>query len=359
MKKLTTLVAILLFIVTLFAQAPEKFTYQAVVRNASNELVANTQVGVRVNILQGSATGNAVYSESHVITTNTNGLITVNIGGGNVLHSSFAGIDWADGPFFLKTDIDPKGGNDYSITSTQQLLSVPYALYAKEAANSFSGDYNDLTNTPNIPTVPTNVSAFTNDSHYITEAQLNALLAAMNNTIDSLRNRIEELENGGTPVNPDPVNPDTTTTPVNPDTTITPDTPVYIDGLACPGIAMVTDIDGNVYNTVQIGNQCWMKENMRAKHYADGSSISYYAYSSSDIPLEQRGYFYTWSAVMNGASSSDTTPSGVQGICPTGWHVPSKGEWTELSQYVGSQSQYLCGNNSNYIAKALASTQRW
>ena len=102
-----------------------------------------------------------------------------------------------------------------------------------------------------------------------------------------------------------------------------------------------------------------MKENMRAKHYADGSSISYYAYSSSDIPLEQRGYFYTWSAVMNGASSSDTTPSGVQGICPTGWHVPSKGEWTEFSQYVGSQSQYLCGNNSNYIAKALASTQRW
>ncbi len=109
---------------------------------------------MRVNILQGSATGDAVYSESHVTSTNANGLVTVNIGGGSVLHGSFVGIDWAEGPYFLKTDIDPNGGNDYSITSVQQLLSVPYALYAKEAANGFSGDYNDLTNLPQIPQIP-------------------------------------------------------------------------------------------------------------------------------------------------------------------------------------------------------------
>jgi len=169
MKKISSLIAILLLCtVSLFAQAPEKFTYQAVVRNASNTLVANAQVGVRVNILQGTATGNAVYSETHVVSSNANGLVTINIGDGSVLHGSFANIDWADGPYFLKTDIDPNGGNDYSIISTQQLLSVPYALYAKEAANSFSGDYNDLENKPQIPTVPTNVSAFTNDAGYIT-----------------------------------------------------------------------------------------------------------------------------------------------------------------------------------------------
>ena len=169
MKKFTTLISFILLCATaLFAQAPEKFTYQAVVRNSSNALVTNTQVGVRVNVLQGSASGNVVYSETHVATTNANGLITVSIGGGSVLHGSFAGIDWSDGPYFLKTDIDPNGGNDYSITSVQQLLSVPYALYAKEAANSFSGDYNDLTNAPAIPTVPANVSAFANDAGYIT-----------------------------------------------------------------------------------------------------------------------------------------------------------------------------------------------
>ncbi len=169
MKKLSFLIAILLLCaVSLFAQAPEKFTYQAVVRNASNSLVANAQVGVRVNILQGSASGNAVYSESHMATTNANGLITVNIGGGSVLHGTFASIDWSDGPYFLKTDIDPNGGNDYSITSVQQLLSVPYALYAKDAGNGFSGDYNDLVNVPQIPQIPADVSAFNNDAGYIT-----------------------------------------------------------------------------------------------------------------------------------------------------------------------------------------------
>ena len=172
MQKFTTLILLLLCAATLFAQAPQKFSYQAVVRNATNQLVTNAQVGVRVNILQGSATGNAVYSESHVVTTNANGLLSVNIGGGSVLHGSFAGIDWSDGPYFLKTDIDPNGGNDYSITSVQQLLSVPYALYATEAANGFSGDYNDLTNTPTIPTVPTDVSAFNNDAGYITASEV-------------------------------------------------------------------------------------------------------------------------------------------------------------------------------------------
>lgn len=168
MKKISSLIAILLCAVTLFAQAPEKFTYQAVVRNASNSLVANAQVGVRMNILQGSASGNAVYSESHMATTNANGLITVNIGGGSVLHGIFASIDWANGPYFLKTDIDPNGGNDYSITSVQQLLSVPYALYAKDAGNGFSGDYNDLVNVPQIPQIPADISSFNNDAGYIT-----------------------------------------------------------------------------------------------------------------------------------------------------------------------------------------------
>ena len=168
MKKLTTLIAILLCTVTLIAQAPEKFTYQAVVRNASNSLVSNAQVCVRVSLLQGSATGNAVYVETQSTTTNTNGLLSVEIGGGTVQQGSFANIDWANGPYFLKTEIDPNGGTNYSITSTQQMLSVPYALYAKESGDGFSGDYNDLTNTPTIPTIPTNVSAFTNDAGYIT-----------------------------------------------------------------------------------------------------------------------------------------------------------------------------------------------
>ena len=162
------MVIMVLAVAVAMAQAPEKFTYQAVVRNTNNALVTNTLVGVRVSILQGSATGSGVYVETQMPSTNANGLITLNIGDGNAVFGTFGSIDWSAGPYFLKTEIDPAGGNNYSVTSTQQLLSVPYALYAKEAGNSFSGDYNDLTNTPAIPTVPTNVSAFTNDAGYIT-----------------------------------------------------------------------------------------------------------------------------------------------------------------------------------------------
>ena len=168
MKKIFTLIIMVLCATTLFAQAPEKFSYQAVVRNASNALVANTPVGVRVSILQGGVNGTIVYMETQTTVTNANGLITLQIGSGNVQQGNFAEINWANGTYFLKTETDPAGGTNYSVTSTQQLLSVPYALYAKDAGNGFSGDYNDLTNTPEIPTVPTNVSAFTNDAGYIT-----------------------------------------------------------------------------------------------------------------------------------------------------------------------------------------------
>jgi uncharacterized protein (TIGR02145 family) len=131
------------------------------------------------------------------------------------------------------------------------------------------------------------------------------------------------------------------------------------DGLPCPGQATVTDYDGNVYNTVLVGNQCWMKENLRTTHYANGTSVSYNNYSASNIPLEKRGYLYNWTAAMNGASSSNTTPSGVQGICPTGWHLPSIGEWIQLRNYVNSQNGYLCNSNTANNAKALAYTNYW
>jgi len=112
------------------AQAPQKMSYQAVIRNASNALVSNTNVGIRISILQTSATGTTVYSETHQPTTNTNGLATFEIGGGTVVSGNFTTINWANGPFFIKTETDPTGGTNYTISGTSQLLSVPFALYA-------------------------------------------------------------------------------------------------------------------------------------------------------------------------------------------------------------------------------------
>ena len=136
------------------------------------------------------------------------------------------------------------------------------------------------------------------------------------------------------------------------------------------GTSTLTDRDGNTYNTVQIGTQCWMKENLRTTKYADGTAISqgsststttpYWYYpnnSSSNKPTY--GLLYNWKAVMRNSSSSSANPSGVQGVCPTGWHVPSDAEWTQLTDYVSSQSQYVCGSNNAYIAKALAGTTGW
>jgi len=126
MRKIFTLLAAILFVATGWAQSPQKMSYQAVIRNASNQLVT-TQIGMRISILQGSDVGTAVYVETQTPTPNANGLVTLEIGGGNP--ATFKVIDWAAGPYFIKTEVDPAGGAVYSITGTSQLLSVPYSLY--------------------------------------------------------------------------------------------------------------------------------------------------------------------------------------------------------------------------------------
>jgi uncharacterized protein (TIGR02145 family) len=124
-------------------------SYQAVIRDASNELVASQVVGMQISILQGSASGSSVYTETQSPTTNTNGLVSIAIGEGST-NDDFSAIDWANGPYFIKTETDPNGASDYTITGTTQLLSVPYAMHAKTAENMFSGDYDSLENKPDL-----------------------------------------------------------------------------------------------------------------------------------------------------------------------------------------------------------------
>lgn len=134
----------------------------------------------------------------------------------------------------------------------------------------------------------------------------------------------------------------------------------------------VADYDGNVYPTVVIGQQCWTRKNLRTTHYHDGTAIPfghtpsttqpyYYVNYAAITPqmLENYGYLYNWPAVMNGATSSNANPSGVTGICPYGWHVPSDAEWTEMTDFVNSQTYYRCNGYDAQIAKALASTSGW
>ena len=134
MKKLITILATVLITASVFAQTPQKMSYQAVIRDSNDILIVNTEVGMQISILQGSESGTAIYSEQHVAMTNANGLVSVSIGSGTTT-DNFEAINWANGPYFIKTETDLTGGETYTITGTSQLLSVPYALHAKTAEN--------------------------------------------------------------------------------------------------------------------------------------------------------------------------------------------------------------------------------
>lgn len=121
--------------VSVWAQAPQKMSYQAVVRDAGNSLVDSQAVGMRISILKGGSSGTAVYVETQTPTTNDNGLVSLEIGTGTVVSGAFATIDWSSDSYYIKTETDPTGGSTYTITGTSQLMSVPYALHAKTVEN--------------------------------------------------------------------------------------------------------------------------------------------------------------------------------------------------------------------------------
>jgi uncharacterized protein (TIGR02145 family) len=279
MKRLFTLLMVFVFTIGAFSQAPEKMSYQAVVRNASGELIKSSSVGIQISILQGSETGTAVYVETQTKTTNSNGLVTLEIGSGAPVTGTFAGIDWSFGSYFIKTETDPIGGTGYTITGTSQLLSVPYALYAETAGN-----------------------------------------------VDALQSQINMLKNS----------------------------------LAGEGI--VKDYENNVYNSMKIGTQTWMAENLKTTKYNDGTAIPNitdntawtalttpaYCWYSNDATANKNKYgaLYNWYTVITGK------------LCPTGWHVPSDAEWTTLTDYLTNNGYGYEGSGPD-IAKSMAATWGW
>ncbi|MGX8713422.1 MAG: hypothetical protein ACSW8I_07050, partial [bacterium] len=142
-KTLLSLVAILLLGGAAMAQTPRGFNYQAVVRGDNGRLLENRTVGVRLTIRQGSAAGNAVYLYTCQLQTNANGLLTIIVGENSDAYDT---IHWGNGPYYLVSEIDPNGGSNYSLSTTQQILSVPYAEHARVAdhiSESFTYDETD------------------------------------------------------------------------------------------------------------------------------------------------------------------------------------------------------------------------
>lgn len=262
MKHTLLLSAALVFFSPIWAQVPQGITHQAVIRNTSNELLTNKAVGIRASILQGTADGTSVYIETHYPSSNAQGLITYVIGQGTAISGDFSAINWAAGPYFLKTEADPEGGINYTITGTTQFLSVPYALFAGSIAI---------------------------------------------NTENGILWGISVNENGDL-------------------------VPYSISDPTCP--KNIVDYDGNVYSTALIGKHCVMAENLKTIHYRNGTPIenpveiidwdnniagAYCWYDNDPSWKDIYGALYNHYAVIN-----------KNGLCPSGWHVPSVDEYKEI-----------------------------
>ncbi|MCD4833412.1 MAG: hypothetical protein K8R31_06420 [Bacteroidales bacterium] len=137
MKKIAfSLFFVVLTVITVYSQVPEKINYQAVIRNSSGELVTDQDVGIKVSILNETSSGDILYSEEHAVSTNAYGQVAIEIGGGTLDSGDFSSIDWGVNDKFLKLEVDIEGGTSYVPIGTSQMLSVPYALYAGVATTA-------------------------------------------------------------------------------------------------------------------------------------------------------------------------------------------------------------------------------
>ena len=283
MKKLFTLLAFVATI-TAFAQAPQGFNYQATVRNSSGQLLLNQDVLVKFNILQNSATGDIVYSETQTANTDDLGHIALVVGQGTATTGTFSTINWGSGTYYLGIELNT--GTGYVAMGTTQLLSVPYALYANSSASS---------TTPNLTSV------------------LNAGNSANNTKIINL----------GDPVNPkDAVNKDY----VDAQIVLLQN---YINSLP------VTDVDGNTYLPVTICNQTWTKSNLNVSHYRNGDEIPQVKDPTAWANLTTGAWCYYNNDPANGAIYGKLynwyAVNDPRGLAPQGWHVPTDLELNTLT----------------------------
>jgi uncharacterized protein (TIGR02145 family) len=369
------------------AQAPQLMSYQAVIWDAAGHLVSDKAVNIKLSILQGSVTGISVYTEFHKIQTNENGLVSLMIGGGSIITGNMSDISWEAGPYFLKTETDPTGGNNFMITGITQFVSVPYSL-ASNYSNIAGMARNISTKNTGLPgqvlTIDKDGKLMWSSNPpvlstiSITEIKSNTALSGGNISSD-----------GGSPVTSRGVvwsiypNPSVSLSTKTIDgsgvgfftsnmTNLVPNTVYYVRAYAsngvgtsygnevtfttnnplvvnvpCPGTPSVKDTDGNTYNTVLIGTQCWMKENLKVTKYKDGTNIpldttggpngnasgqswsgrnmgSRTVYGHKNENLTTYGYLY------NGFATSDK-----RGICPDGWHIPTDDEWLVVTDFLG------------------------
>ena len=170
MKRLSTILALLLLSIAVLAQVPQQFTYQALICDAENEIISNRVITVQLSIV--TANDSVVYSEMHQTTTNENGVVSLAVGTGTT-NDNFSQIDWSKGEYYLQTVAD-LGADEQLVSGISPLLSVPYAFYAEKAGNTTESNLTNYVKKTDLniyakpSALPTKISELPNDANYIT-----------------------------------------------------------------------------------------------------------------------------------------------------------------------------------------------
>jgi uncharacterized protein (TIGR02145 family) len=320
MKRTITFSVLLLIVTIVLAQPPLAFNYQAILRGEDGNVISSQNVSLEIAIRKGSESGTIVFSETHNTSTNEFGLVNLQIGS----IQSLASVNFSEDSYFLEMSVNG------TVMGSSQLLSVPFAIHANTSADAFSGDYNDLLNLPNLFSGDYNdLLNLPNLDDFIgiSNPQAGDILFYNQNQWQSLsagaEGQVLKIING---------------------------MPLW-DYITFPcGTATVTDIDGNVYNTVLIGDQCWMDKNLSTTHFRDGSPIAEaWVYdhtlvegiNSDEEMAAEYGRLYSWH-----------TANDAKGICPVGWTLPAQAEFQQLVDYVIATYEEVTDQNVAYAFKS-------
>jgi hypothetical protein len=285
-------------IIKIQAQAPQKMNYQAVIRTSDNQLVVSRAVRMRISLMPDSMNATASYVETHQVTTNAFGVVQLEIGGGTVVTGTFAAIPWSKGKIFIKTETDPVGGTNYTLVSTTQMMSVPYAFFAKDVNSSLSISGDTL-------------------------------------TLGSKRYRISGIE-------------DVSHFPF-------PSGTVFCNDIKTEIIEVKNNITGRIWMDRNLGasrvaissnDQLAYGDLFQWGRRSDGhqciNSASTNVLSNSDKP--SHGYFITSSTLPNDWRSPQNSnlwqgANGINNPCPSGFRIPTESEWMdEISTWTSNDA---------------------
>ncbi len=359
------------------AQVPQGINYQAVARNASGLPITEKQITIRIEITNNIAEGELIYSETHSVLTNDIGMFNLVIGKGTPLNNfNFSKIDWGiGGNKWLSIYVDIEGGTNFLLIGSSQLLSVPYAFYSEKTKTNLpplmTEQERDAIVNPQQGMEIINVNTGCINYYYVsnwyescgvcipqpTKADAGTDQLIQTGTVTTLAANTPVKGTGQwSIISGEGGNINNTASPTSTFTgkaetkyilrwAITTSCGVSADTVviwfwSC-GVAITDLRDAKIYQTVIIGSQCWMKQNLNIGTRIDGnvdqannSIIEKYCSNNNEGYCNVYGGLYQWDEMMQYLETE-----GTKGICPTGWHIPSDGEWKQLEMYLGmSQS---------------------